>query len=159
VTPACRQAGVTRDKGQVGTRDKEEKIRPTCAKATVGKENQSINHSANQSTNQPINKYSMVRHIVMWTIRETGSPRGKLEAMAEMKSKLLALKQEIREIVSVDVHFNSISASQDNYEVVLECEFRSWADLEAYQKHPAHLVVKEYIKNIRQSRAAVDYEF
>jgi len=101
----------------------------------------------------------MVRHIVMWTIRETGSPRGKLEAMAELKSRLLGLKEEIRVIKDLTVHFNSISAPQDNFEVILESEFASWADLETYQKHPSHMAVAEYVKNIRQSRAAIDYEF
>ena len=101
----------------------------------------------------------MIRHIVMWTIRETGTPRGKLEAMAELKSKLLALKEHIQEIRKLEVHFNSISAPQDNFEVILESEFSSWADLESYQKHPAHMAVAEYVKSIRQSRAAVDYEY
>ena len=101
----------------------------------------------------------MVRHIVMWTIRETGTPRGKLEAMAELKSRLLGLKEEIRVIKDLTVHFNSISAPQDNFEVILESEFASWADLETYQKHPSHMAVAEYVKNIRQSRAAIDYEF
>ncbi|MBN1416379.1 MAG: Dabb family protein [Bacteroidales bacterium] len=100
----------------------------------------------------------MIRHIVMWTIRETGTPRGKLEAMAELKSKLLALKEQIREIRNLEVHFNSISAPQDNFEVILESEFASWTDLETYRKHPAHVAVAEYVKNIRQSRAVIDYE-
>jgi hypothetical protein len=101
----------------------------------------------------------MVRHIVMWTIRDTGSPRGKLESLAELKSKLLALKEQIREVRAMAVHFNSISAPQDNYEVILECEFDSWTGLDAYRKHPAHVEVAEYVKNIRQGRAAIDYEF
>lgn len=101
----------------------------------------------------------MIKHIVLWTIRDTGNPRSKLEAMAELKFKLLALKEEIREVKSLEVHFNSISAPGDNFEVVLECEFDSWADLEAYQKHPAHVEVAEYVRNIRQNRASIDYEY
>jgi hypothetical protein len=101
----------------------------------------------------------MIKHIVMWTIRDNGSARGKLEAMAEMKFKLLGLQEQIREIRKMEVNFNSISAPQDNFEVILECEFASWADLETYQKHPAHLAVADYIKNVRQTRAAIDYEF
>jgi hypothetical protein len=45
----------------------------------------------------------------MWTIRDSGSPRGKLEDMAELKSKLLTLKDEIREIRNQDVHFNKLT--------------------------------------------------
>jgi hypothetical protein len=95
----------------------------------------------------------------MWTLRDSGDPRNKLESMAELKSRLLALKQEVREVRKLEVHFNSISAPQDNFEVVLESEFDSWSDMEAYQKHPAHMAIAEYVKNIRQSRAAIDYEF
>jgi len=95
----------------------------------------------------------------MWTIRDIGSPRGKLEAMAELKSKLLDMKEQIREIRTLDVHFNSISAPPDNFEVILECAFASWTDLDACRKHPAYVEVAEYARNIRQSRAAIDYEF
>ena len=81
----------------------------------------------------------MVKHIVMWTIRDIGSPRSKLEAMAELKSKLLDMKKQIRQIRMLDVHFNAISAPRDNFEVILECEFASWADLDVYRKHPVHM--------------------
>lgn len=101
----------------------------------------------------------MIKHIVLWTIRDTGNPRGKLEVMAELKSKLLALREEIREVKSLEVHFNAISAPQDNFEVVLECEFDSWADLETYQRHAAHVEVAEYVRNVRQNRASIDYEY
>ncbi|MBN2274575.1 MAG: Dabb family protein [Bacteroidales bacterium] len=101
----------------------------------------------------------MIRHIVIWTIRETGNPRSKLEAMAELKSKLLGLKEQIRVIRKLEVHFNSPSAPQDNFDVILESEFASWADLETYRKHPAHVIVAAYVKNISQNRAALDYEY
>ncbi len=101
----------------------------------------------------------MVKHIVMWTIKESSQPREKLELMAELKSRLLALKEEIPEIINMKINFNAIFAPHENYDVVLECEFASWAHLEVYQKHPAHVAVAEYVKNIRQNRAAIDYEF
>ena len=101
----------------------------------------------------------MIKHIVMRTIRDTGSPRSKLETMAEMKSRLLAMKNEIQEIKKTDVHFNSVSTPQDNYEVILESEFVSWADLDICQKHPAHLVVKDFVRNVSRNRASIDYEF
>jgi hypothetical protein len=59
----------------------------------------------------------------------------------------------------MDVFFNSPSAAPDNYDVLLVATFRSWADLDAYQKHPAHLMVADYIRNVRQNRAVVDYEY
>jgi hypothetical protein len=101
----------------------------------------------------------MIKHIVMWTIRPGDTPRNKFERMAEVKSRILDLKGRIREIAALDVYFNAPSAPEDNFDVVLISEFNSWADLEAYQKHPAHLEVVEYIKNVRLNRSAIDYEF
>ena len=101
----------------------------------------------------------MIKHMVMWTITEGETPRVKFERMAEMKSRLLNLKDEIRELRSMEVFFNSPAAPQDNYDVVLICEFDSWADLESYQMHPEHQKVVEYVKNVRKSRACIDIEY
>jgi hypothetical protein len=95
----------------------------------------------------------------MWTIREGENPRAKVERMAEVKARLSALPEEISEIESLEVFFNSPLAAPNNFDVLLSATFRTWADLEAYQKHPAHIQVAEYIKNIRHQRAVVDYEY
>ena len=95
----------------------------------------------------------------MWTIREGETTRTKFERMAEVKARLVALKDIIQEICDLDVHFNAPSAAPDNYDVVLTAEFNNWADLEAYQKHPAHLEVVDYLKNVRRNKAAIDFEF
>jgi len=101
----------------------------------------------------------MVKHIVMWTIREGETPRAKYERMAEVKARILELKGRIDEIVSLEVFFNSPSAPESNYDVVLVSEFNSWADLETYRQHPDHMQVADYINKVRQNKAAVDYEF
>ena len=101
----------------------------------------------------------MIKHIVMWTIREGETPRAKFERMAEVKARLMALPEAIGEIRRFEVYFNSPSAASDNFDVVLESEFGSWADLDAYQKHPQHLEVVEYLRNVRQNKAAIDYEY
>jgi hypothetical protein len=95
----------------------------------------------------------------MWTVKEGETPRMKFERMAEMKARLLELREYVPEIVNLEVGFNSPAAPGDNFDVVLVTEFRSWADLDAYQKHPDHMKVAEYIGNVRQTRAAIDSEF
>ena len=101
----------------------------------------------------------MIKHIVMWTIGEGETPRAKFERMAEVKARILGLKDVIHEIVSIEVFFNSPMAPGDNYDVVLISVFKSWADLDTYKNHPAHIEVGEYIKNVKKNRAAIDYEF
>ena len=34
----------------------------------------------------------MIKHIVMWTIKEGETPRAKFERMAEVKARILGLK-------------------------------------------------------------------
>jgi len=46
----------------------------------------------------------MIKHVVMWTISEGDTPRSKVENMAEVKVRLLSLKDKIDEIVSLDVY-------------------------------------------------------
>ncbi|HLO58037.1 MAG TPA: Dabb family protein [Bacteroidales bacterium] len=101
----------------------------------------------------------MIRHIVMWTVKEGETPRMKFERMAEMKARLLELREYIPVIRRLEVGFNSPSASGDNFDVVLLTEFDSWADLDSYLRNPDHMKVAEYIGNVRQTRAAIDYEF
>ena len=101
----------------------------------------------------------MIKHIVMWTIRSGETSGSKPERMAEVKTRILGLKGKIKEIVSMEVNYNSPSASDDNYDVIMISEFRSWEELEVYQNHPDHQEVVEYIRNVRQNRAAIDYEF
>ena len=95
----------------------------------------------------------------MWTVKEGETARVKFERMAEMKARLLELKGQIREIVSLEVGFNAPSAAADNYDVILISEFNSWSDLDTYQQHPAHMEVAEYVRNVKQTRSAIDYEF
>jgi hypothetical protein len=57
----------------------------------------------------------MIKHMVMWTITEGETPRVKFERMAEMKSRLLKLKDEIREIRSMEV-FLIHRRPADNYD-------------------------------------------
>jgi hypothetical protein len=40
----------------------------------------------------------------------------------------------------------------------LLCDFTDKAALDAYQVHPAHLLVKSFLAPIREARQAVDYE-
>ncbi len=95
----------------------------------------------------------------MWTIKAGETPRAKVERMAEVKTRLLNLKDEIREIAGLEVSFNSPLAPADNFDVILTSEFNSWSDLEIYKNHPAHIEVAEYIKNVKQERSAIDIEY
>jgi hypothetical protein len=101
----------------------------------------------------------MIKHVVMWTIKEGETPRVKVERMTEIKARLLGLKDRISEIISMEVSFNSPLAPGNNYDILLLSEFNSWSDLDVYKNHPDHIKVAEYISNVKQDRSAIDIEY
>lgn len=98
----------------------------------------------------------MIKHIVMWKLKENADGRSKAENIQIMKSMLEALKDKVPEIVKVEVGIN-IEGSDMGFDLVLYSEFEDLQGLEIYQNHPDHLVVKEFVAKVREKRAVVDY--
>ncbi|MGD9994071.1 MAG: Dabb family protein [Salinivirgaceae bacterium] len=99
----------------------------------------------------------MVKHIVMWTLKENHKGKTKDELASEMTARLLELKKLIPEIKFMEVGRNVIHPEK-NHDLVLVSEFNSFNDLENYATHPEHLKVVAFVKEIVTSRAAIDYE-
>lgn len=98
----------------------------------------------------------MIKHIVMWTLKEEHNGKLKNEIAEELKGKLLALKDKIEQVKSIEVGINAIHPDK-NHDVALITEFESFDDLAIYAQHPDHLVVVDYVKGIATGRAAVDF--
>ncbi len=99
----------------------------------------------------------MIKHIVIWKLREFSSREEKAKTAQNLRSKLLEMQEAISEIQSVEVGINNDKASSSNYDVILITRFKSWSDLKAYKVHPAHQELIEYLQNIRELRVAIDY--
>ena len=99
----------------------------------------------------------MIKHIVMWRLKEQAEGATKQENAQKMKQMLEALKGMISEIVQIEVGINQLE-SPAAYDVVLYSEFANLAGLNAYQLHPEHEKCKEFIGKIVSDRAVVDYE-
>jgi quinol monooxygenase YgiN len=99
----------------------------------------------------------MVKHIIMWRLRDSAEGFSKAENAQRMKQQLEELGRRIREIKYLEVGIN-INITQDAFDVVLYSEFENQDDLETYQNHPAHLAFKEFISEIRTEKRVVDYE-
>lgn len=99
----------------------------------------------------------MVKHIVMWRLKDEALGATKEENALKLKETLLALRNEIDELKAVDVGIN-FNPSEAAFDVVLYSEFESKEGLEAYQKHPEHVKIVEFVGEIRTDRAVVDYE-
>lgn len=99
----------------------------------------------------------MVKHIVMWNLKEFADGRSKEENLREMEARLLGLKSTIEEIQFLEVGI-SFNESEDAFDIVLYSEFRDREGLELYQGHPEHVKVRDFIREVRMERKVVDYE-
>ena len=101
----------------------------------------------------------MIRHIVMWTLKEEAGGRDKAANAAEMKARLLALRGRIPLAVELEVAVGeAIFAAVPPTDIVLATTFRTREDLQAYAVHPLHMEVVEFIKKVVAERRVVDYE-
>ncbi len=98
----------------------------------------------------------MVKHIVMWTIKETDG-FSKSQNGLRLKEKLMMLPGLISEIIEFEVGINTIESAAA-FDIVLVSAFATWDDLDAYRTHPEHLKVVDFVGQVRQERAVVDYE-
>lgn len=99
----------------------------------------------------------MIKHIVMWKIKEDTDHGTKQEVMEKIKIELEDLKEMIEDIVEIEVGIN-FEPSEMAYDVVLYSVFKDNEGLEAYQKHPAHQRVgKELVSQVSAGRVVVDY--
>ena len=99
----------------------------------------------------------MIKHIVMWRLKDTAEGAIKAENAVKMKERLEGLIGVIPEIKALEVGFNVLE-SPAGFDVVLYSEFASLEDLSAYQVHPEHEKCKDFIGKIVSDRAVVDYE-
>ena len=99
----------------------------------------------------------MVKHIVMWKLKDHAHGSTKAVTAELIKSKLESLREKIPGILKLEVGID-FSATAESADVVLNSEFESRDALDAYQAHPDHKAVMPFIKEARGERRMVDYE-
>ena len=99
----------------------------------------------------------MVRHIVMFKLKEFDTPEAKEAKMQEIKVALEALIDKIDVLRMIRLDFNVNPA--ETWDIILTTELDSLADVNTYANHPEHVAVaKNIIGPVKADRACVDYE-
>lgn len=101
----------------------------------------------------------MVKHVVMFKFLPEAKGRTKKENVRATELMLNDLRGKIPTLVSTSVRVNSENADPTNYDLVLVCDFNDWDGLKEYIEHPLHKAVGEFMKDRRESRSCVDYEY
>lgn len=100
----------------------------------------------------------MIRHIVMFRFHEEADGRSKQANLEIAKKMLEDLMGVVPTLITMKVSLNSIQASKDNYDLVLDSEFENMEGLQEYVVHPAHKKVGEFMQKVRETRASIDFE-
>lgn len=99
----------------------------------------------------------MVRHIVMFKLKEFASQVEKENKMKEIKESLEALINKIEILRRIEVKFNCNPA--ETWDIILITELDNLNDVNTYANHPEHVAVaKGIIGPVKADRACVDYE-
>ncbi len=99
----------------------------------------------------------MVKHIVMFKLKDTLSNEEKNNVMSSFKQSIETLPSQIGFIRKIFVGIN-INPAED-WDICLESEFDTLEDVKAYALHPAHVAAASILKDAKAGRACVDFEF
>ena len=99
----------------------------------------------------------MIKHIVMWKLKESAHGSSKAENAEQIKVRLEALAGQIPGLLKIEVGID-FSDTESSFDLVLYSEFATRADLDNYQIHPLHKAIMPFIMEARSERILVDYE-
>ena len=93
----------------------------------------------------------MVKHIVLFKLKDQADRPKAIEALSSMKGK-------IEGMLDLEVGEDFL-ASERSYDIALITTHTVRAALDFYQAHPVHQPVKKIMHAIREGSVAVDYEY
>lgn len=98
----------------------------------------------------------MITHLVFFRMKPCSEEGREAANRNELVAKLRGLRDTIPEVLELEAG-EDISRSSASFDVGLLTRFSSPEDLEAYRVHPAHVKVVEFIQEVCDERAVVDF--
>lgn len=97
----------------------------------------------------------MIKHIVTFKLK--GSEFERKLAASKFRNALMALPERIEQLKSMEVGINC--NPDEHWDIVLTAIVKDLHDLSIYARHPLHLEAASIIKDFKEDRSCVDYEF
>lgn len=99
----------------------------------------------------------MVKHIILWKLKEELSSEEKETVKAEIKDGLEGLAGRIPGLLEIRVHTQGLPSS--NVDLMLDSSFVDEAALKSYAVHPEHVAVADgKVRPYTAVRSCMDYE-
>ena len=97
----------------------------------------------------------MVRHIILWKLKDSFTEEEKKNARTQAKSRLESLNGKIDGLVSLKVVTDRLDSS--SADMMLDSTFENEAALAGYQKNPLHLEAAGYVRSVVAERLCLDF--
>ena len=99
----------------------------------------------------------MVKHIILWQLKEEFSADEKRRIAEEIKQGLEGLAGQIEGLISIKVNIDFLPTS--NADVMLDSSFIDFDALKGYAVHPLHVAVADgKVRPFTATRVCMDYE-
>lgn len=99
----------------------------------------------------------MVKHVIIWNLKDTLTEEEKNVVKVNAKKKLEALVGKIDGLIDLKIEIEFLPTSTG--EMMLDSTFESFDALKAYAIHPAHqAAANEFVRPFTSSRSCVDFE-
>ena len=99
----------------------------------------------------------MVKHIILWTLKEEYTGESKEQIKAGIKEGLESLKGRIPGLIDIKVNTRPLPSS--NCDLMLDSSFENEESLKGYSVHPEHVeVANTKVRPYTASRVCMDYE-
>ena len=99
----------------------------------------------------------MVKHIILWNLKDEYSKEQKAQIKAEIKEALETLQGKIPGLLDIRVQIEHLASS--NADLMLDSTFESEEALKGYAVHPDHVkVADENVRPYTKSRSCLDFE-
>ncbi len=100
---------------------------------------------------------SMVKHIILWTLKEELTEAEKVKVKADIKAGLEGLAGRIPGLLEIKVHTKGLPSS--NVDLMLDSSFVDETALKGYAVHPEHVAVADgKVRPYTAVRSCLDYE-
>ena len=98
----------------------------------------------------------MVRHLILWKLKESLTADEKKQVLSDMKEHLEGLVGKVPGLVSLKIVINEMESC--NADVMLDSVLESEDALKGYQGHPDHVAVANtYVRPFTEVRMCMDY--
>lgn len=98
----------------------------------------------------------MVKHIIIWDIKEEYSAEKKAEVKAAIKESLESLNGKIEGMTELKVITDILGSS--NGDVMLDSVFTDENALKGYQTNPLHVAAAQVVRDNTCARKCIDFE-